>query len=301
MRKVFLQGSYTEDDFDAVLASRQFVRADCYTIELINGVTLRSTTSQQDMFVVPPFDTMTRQFSGKKLMASGVKFKSAIGLDKDEQTLTLASTEDFLVPYSGDTLEGIPLMESLRRGDFDLGLITLDRYFSVGSGQPWVGAIRLFSGQVGPLDTVGRLTATIKVYSDLYLLDQQMPKNMYQSTCNNVFCKSRCSLTKSSFGTVGTASSGSTPSMIVWTGASGSYKLGTISVANDAGVEYTRTIRDVQGDNMYLSYPLDFVPAAGTSFTAYLGDDRTLASCEGYSNKTHFYGFPFMPVAETAY
>lgn len=301
MREIFLQGSYTEEDFEAMLATRQFVKADCYTISLKNGVVLRATSSQQDIVVIPPFEMATQRYSSRQLVAKGLRFKLGIGLDKDEQTMTLSAVEGFLVPYSGDTLEGIPLMESLRRGDFDRATVTLDRYYTTRWGMPWIGALRLFSGRVGSLDTVGRLKATIKVQSELYLLDQQMPRNLYQANCNNTFCDDRCSLSKVSFAVAGTTETGSSPSKIAWSSSSSSYSLGTISIVNNAGVAYTRTVRSADNDFLYLAAPLDFDPPDGTEFTVFRGCGRFLAACDDYGNRAHNYSFPFMPVAETAY
>lgn len=301
MRKVFLQGSYTEQDFEDLLDTRQFVKADCYTISLANGVVLRATSSQQDITIVPPGEVGAQNYSSRQIIAKGLRFKLGIGLEKDEQTMTLSAQPGFVVPYSGDTLEGIPLMESLRRGDFDRAVVTLDRYYAARWGAPWVAGLRLFSGRVGSLDTVGQLVATIKVQSELYILDQQMPKNLYQSSCNNSFCDSRCTLSKVSFAVAGTTETGTSSSKIAWGSSSASYSLGTISIVNNANVAYTRTIRSADNDFLYLANPLDFLPDVGTEFTVFRGCARTLAACDDYSNRAHNYSFPFMPVAETAY
>jgi hypothetical protein len=47
-------------------------------------------------------------------------------------------------------------------------------------------------------------------------------------------------------------------------------------------------------------YPLLVVPAPGDTFTVTFGCDKTMATCNLFSNIQNFRGFPYVPPAETA-
>ncbi len=83
-----------------------------------------------------------------------------------------------------------------------------DRAFLSAWGTAPIGAVTLFKGRVSTVDSVGRTTAQMTVACDLVLLDIDMPRNLYQPTCNHVLFDSGCGLVKNAFGAAGTVGAG---------------------------------------------------------------------------------------------
>lgn len=299
MRTIHPQPGYVEADTENLLQSRQFVYADCYTIELITGEKMRWTVAQQDVSVFPiDPDVQVRTYEAGGVLVQGLRFKLGIGVEVDEQTITLAYKDSDVIPMRDATVA-----EGLRRGDFDGAIIKRDRFFASSWRQPWVGGIRLFAGRVGSLEGVGRTEGRVKVRSDLVLLNMPMPRNMYGASCQHTVFDSGCKLVKSDYVRQLTLLAGSTSTRlrVNTAGIAPSLTLGTVYVENMANLTFSRMIREMTPTHLILSYPLDFIPEAGTQIAAYPGCPRTLAVCDEYGNRGNFKGFPFVPTAETAY
>lgn len=300
MRNVYPQPDFVEADMVALLASRQFIFADCYTVTLITDEVMRWSTAQQNVDVFPiGDDLLVRTYSSNGVLVQGLTFKLGIGVEVDEQTITMVYKDTDVIPD-----REVSVAQGLRRGDFDGATIVRDRYYAPSWGEPWVGGVRLFSGQVGSLEGVGRTEGKMKVRSDLALLNVPMPRNLYQPSCVHTVFDSGCKLVKGDYATIDTVEAGSTTTRINWTGAGAitpPLKLGTIYIANQENVMFSRTIRDVTANQLVLSFPLDFLPETGMQFTVFPGCPRTLAACDVFANRENFKGFPFVPVAETAY
>lgn len=299
MRTVHSQPGYVEADTEALLQSRQFVFADCYTVQLITEETMRWTMAQQDVSVVPiGGDPIVRTYEAGGVLVKGLRFKLGIGVEIDEQTITMAYKDSDVVPD-----RSVSVSQALRRGDFDGAVITRDRFFASNWGRPWVGGVRLFAGRVGSLEGVGRTEGQMKVRSDLVLLNMPMPRNMYGASCQHTVFDSGCKLIKANYATQGLVGAGSTATRIKWnsSGVSPSLSLGTIYIENSQNVTFSRTIREMTPTELILAYPLDFLPGVGDQFVAYPGCPRTLDACDDFGNRPNFKGFPFVPTAETAY
>jgi hypothetical protein len=297
VRPVTPQPGYVEADTDALLASRQFVFADCYTITLVDGVTrLRYTTGQEDVSVVPIGDLMRVTYRAKQVQISGLRFKIGIGVEVDEQTVTLSYTDD-------DLIQGQNFALALKIGWLDGATITRDRFFAAAWGDPWIGGIPMFAGRVSTLDNVGRVQAKIKVKSALVLLNVDMPRLLWQPSCVNTLGDINCGVDQNLFATTVPLVVDATPTVLPWAGATADYNLGKVYIENFDSVTRVRTIREVQvGVSVTLSYPLDFIPVAGNQFVAYEGCDRTIARCPhfGGSYLDRNRSYPFVPVGETA-
>ena len=152
--------------------------------------------------------------SANSILVDGLKYKAAVGLEVDQQQITVAAR-------ATDTITGgAPFLQALRDGSFDGCEIERDRiFFSDRIGGTAIGSVLLFKGRLGNVDQIGRTTAKLTVNSDLVLLDIDMPRNVYQPTCLHTLYDSGCTLVKNAFGTNGTVGSGSTASVINWSGA----------------------------------------------------------------------------------
>jgi len=200
----------------------------------------------------------------------------------------------------------VPFLQAVRNRVLDGYQIIRTRVF-LNSWSPAdcaspIGGVILFQGRVGQVDSVGRTTAKITVNSELVLLDLQMPRNLYASSCQHVLYDSGCTLVKSAYGTTGTVGSGSTNAVINWSGAGTNFVQGTITFTSGVNAGLTATIKSaVASTSLTLVYPLLNAPSTGDAFTAYFGCDHTIGTCQGrFSNLANFRGFPFVPPVQYA-
>jgi hypothetical protein len=299
VRAVQPELGFTSADVVALLKTRTFVFADCYTITAPNGDVIRCSTSQDDVIVIPMGGGVKVTFTSKGIKIDGVRMKQGIGVEVDEQDATINFD-------SAATFQGLPLSTALLWGRFDGGIITRDRYFAATWGMgnvptAWMGGARLFSGRIGELSEVGRSYCKLKVRSNLMLLDKDMPSVLFQPGCKNAIFDLGCGLDRTLFQVDGLVGAGSTATVINWAGATAVMKLGVVHIVSGGGVTLVRTIRDVVvGSKLLLSAPLEQLPLVGGTFTTYQGCDRSYTRCGVLGNQPKFRGYPFVPTEETA-
>lgn len=296
MRPITPQPGYTEDDLKALLATKRFAFTDCFTILNKDLEVLRYCTTAKDVEIENPVDGEPGPviFNSKTVLVSGLKLEIGVGVEVDEQTMRMDFPQD--AEY-----RGLPFPTAIRYGRFDGGTIRRDRYFCERLGEPWIAGCPLFVGKTSTADKIGRSFAELKVKSDLVLLKMPMPRKLFQPQCLHTLFDPGCGLDKTAFEQTGTTETGSTASVINWAGATAGLVAGTVYVEDAGGVTLVRTIESVSGHAVTLTYPLDFVPPVGTHFKMYPGCVRTFARCGDFSNTANYQGFPFIPVAETAY
>ncbi len=300
MRPVTSQPGYSEADLETLLASGQFVFADCFTITLNNGIDkLRYTTAQHSVSVVPVGDPMRVTYRADLVLIEGLRFSVGIGTEVDEQQITLSYAENH-------TVQGQSFALALRLGWFDGAVITRDRFFAASWGSPWVGGIPMFAGKISTLDSVGRMRATLKVRSALVLLNLDMPRNVWQPSCKNNLYDLGCGVDPNLHSTTVLMAVDGTTTVLPWPAATADYLLGKVYIENFDGVARVRAIKSVQaGVSVTLSYPLDFVPVSGNQFVAYEGCERTQAVCPRFDVVSgdwvdRFRAYPYVPVGEAA-
>ncbi len=297
MRPVTSQPGYTEADLDTLLLTGQFIFADCYTIRLVDGVTiLRYTTAQHSVSVVPIDSLIRTTYLADQVLISGLRFKVGVGVEVDEQTIEVAYR-------STDLVQGQSWPQALKLGWFDGATISRDRFFAASWSSPWVGGIPMFAGRVSTLDSVGRMEAKLKIKSALVLLNIDMPRHLWQPSCLNTLGDLTCGVNQAAFSTTVVLSVDGTTSVLPWAAAADDYALGKVFMENFDSVTRVRTVKSVQaGVSITLSYPLDFIPVSGNQFVVFEGCDRTIARCPhfggNYLDRNRSY--PFVPVAETA-
>ena len=265
--------------------------ADGFIFTLRSGLVLCYTN------VDITFSYAGRTFLGNSVLIDGLKYKAAIGLEVDQQQVTISA------PATDTIATGAPFLQALRDGTFDGCEIERDRiFFSDRIGGTAIGAVTLFKGRLGTVDQIGRSSAQLTVNSDLVLLDIDMPRNIYQPTCLHTLYDSGCTLAKNAFGTNGTVGAGSTASVINWSGASANFQQGSITFTSGVNVGVTANVNAVAaGTSLTLGYPLQSAPATGDAFTVYFGCDHTPGTCQAkFSNLANFRGFPYVPPPEMA-
>jgi len=297
VRKVTAQPGYALSDVTALLASGQFVWAECFTIAPLEGPVMRFTDVQEDVSIVGWNDVSRYSYKARDVILTGLRARSTIGVEVDEQDISIAYSDSSLFQT------WLPWPQALLQGRLDGATVSRDRALASAFGAPWIGVTRMFSGQVSSLDAVGRTISHFKVKSGLERLNIQMPRDLYVPTCKNVWGDTRCGVNQSDFAALGTIGASPTRTSIPWASSAASYAGGKIHITNTDSVTRVRSILRADATHLTLTYPLDFDPVAGMEFTAYPGCPRTMTGCQVFHGATwmnFFAGAPFVPVAETA-
>lgn len=262
--------------------------ADCYTFTLRDGLKLTYTNADV------PILLNGAVFAADSVLVDGLRFRCEVGLDVDQQQIRL-------IARPTDTIGGVPFLQAVRNGVLDGADVQRDRAFLTSWSAPPVGAVTLFKGRVGAIESVGRTSAQIVVNSDLVLLDVDMPRNLYAPSCQHVLYDSGCSLVKNAFGASGAAAAGSTTVFVAWSGSSSVYTQGTVTFVSGANTGVTANVKYATPAGLFLAYPLQSAPAAGDAFNVYRGCDHTRATCASkFNNLANFRGFPYVPPPTTA-
>ena len=166
----------------SILASRQFYKADCYTVTLVGGGTAYLTTWGQTLTL----NGVTYQAGGPILTRSQLSQK--IGLEVTSLTVTL-------YPKPTDLLLGEPWLAALRQGQLDGATVTLTRAFMSAPGDTSGGGVLMFNGRVAEVE-ISRTSASITVNAWTELLSIKMPRNVYQSGCGWTLFDQGCGVGK---------------------------------------------------------------------------------------------------------
>ncbi|MDB5358844.1 MAG: hypothetical protein JWO51_141 [Rhodospirillales bacterium] len=287
-------------------SSDQFLYADLFSFTLADGTVLSFTDKDISLTVGGTL------YRADQVRFDGMRYKIAIGLDVDEQTINLSYAPT-------DTVKGLSWAHALRAGVFDGCYLRRSRAFYTSFTAAPVGVVPLFGGRISTIDQVGRMDAQIRVKSLPLLLDTLMPRNTYQTGCIHGLYDSGCGLVKANYAinwSVTGTSTTSTFHVASWTpplpaALAGNteglqiFVQGTVIFTSGQNAGVTRTIRAVANASpsaVGLVYPLDYPPLAGDTFTIYPGCDKTKATCTNrFNNLANNRSFPYTPAAETAY
>jgi uncharacterized phage protein (TIGR02218 family) len=210
-------------------------------------------------------------------------------------------------------LDGQNLKTAVHNGAFDGATLEMWRVFMPTPGDTSLGPVFMFSGRMSQaVITASGVTFTAK--GDNVLMNQQTPRNLYQTTCLHTFCDAGCTLLESNYTVANTAGNGATTTFVPWGVAPASPTLFvqgkiTFNTANAGGgicAGQIRTVRNADSTGVYLTYPLYGSPEAGDAYTAMIGCARTLGACKGHTDKNanavdnsqNFRGEPWVPQAE---
>ena len=294
------------DALRALLAAGQFAAADLYTFTLVDGAVLRYTSFDTDVIA-----NGSTHFSGDQgaplfdRQDNKAKVHWKIGVEVD--------TLEFDVIPNQATVNGLPFLWACRLGVFDGAELQLERAFMPPPARGYyppavasVGTVILFVGRVAEVD-LGRSLATFNVNSHLELLNTQLPRNLFQSTCVNSLYDTACGVSRAAYLVGGTSAAGSTVSVVKATlaQAMGWFDQGSITFTSGQNKGFSRTVKTYTAGSpgtLSLIAPFPFAPAAGDTFTALPGCDKTTGpgGCEKFNNVPRFKGFSFVPIVETA-
>lgn len=260
--------------------------ADVYQFTLATGSVLGYTN------VDVSFTYNGTAYLANSVRVDGLKFKQSIGLEADSQQISVAAA-------STDTITGgAAFLQALRDHAFDGCSVRRYRvFFSDTIGGTAIGGVLLFQGRLGKIDEIGRTSAKVTINTDLCLLDNYMPRNLYQPTCLHTLYDSGCTLIKADFGTNGVVGAGSTVAQLNWPGASTNFQQGTLTFTSGVNAGVSVTVGGaLNGAYLALIYPLQQAPNTGDGFTVYFGCDHTEDTClNKFNNLQNFRGFPFVP------
>jgi uncharacterized phage protein (TIGR02218 family) len=288
-----------------LFATRQFAYCGLYQFSLIDTTQLYYASADTDIL-----------WSGQTYSAGGTtgpyfdrkdnKAKAHWKIGVEVDTLV------FDVLPGTSTIEGAAFQTAVKEGIFDGAELTFSHaYWPLSSDEPYVtpivptGIIPMFVGRVAEVDA-SRTLATFTVNSHLELLNQNMPRNLYQSGCVNTLYDASCTLNQASFAVTGTFLTGSTINQqnVTMSQATGYFDLGKVVGTSGANNGISRGIQTyIKGSpgTINLMMPFPVAPANGDTFTAYPGCDKRETTCSTkFNNLANFRGFPFVPENSTA-
>lgn len=303
----------------ALIATGSFCTWDLYTITLAGGQVIRLCTAEFDVY-----DKLGNLFSCGSIGSGNPKVDSKssrvtasikAGLDPDQWQVQLLPT--VTDPFTGaftypDVVGTTPWLVACTNGIFDGSSVSVQRaYFAAPPTQPYsvanrtcIGTTIEFIGYLGEIDTSNSVTVfSFTGWSGL--LDQSMPRNLYQTGCNHQLFDAQCTLNPATFVLHGlVASSPGRSNLVSIVGApsgSGTYILGKIIFTSGQNNGFSRLITSWDGGlNFGFLYPLPFDIGMGDSFDIYPGCDKSLGAkgCGGFANKINFGGNPYIPLPE---
>jgi uncharacterized phage protein (TIGR02218 family) len=278
---------------DALIAllrgSSQFIMAALYTITLVGGSVLR--------YAAAPTELVANGYSfplGPKFERS--KTKVVIGTQVDELDVKV-------YPETTDLIGAVPFLEAAWQGQLDGAMLQVERTFMPTYGDTSPGTVVLFAGRISDIDCT-RTGIEIKCRSHLELLNIQMPRRLWQSSCTHLFGDAMCQFDRSSRRADVLADAGSTPAQIATSYSPSPANLfvqGTIIGLTGSNAGSSRTIANMGGGWVYVKLAFLSPVLAGDQFRLLPGCDRTVATCTNvFNNASHFGGFPYIPTPETA-
>ncbi|MFV5466157.1 DUF2163 domain-containing protein [Acinetobacter towneri] len=275
----------------AMLNEDQFVMADLYAITTVQGDVYRYTNYDFDLSVGG------YNYSSKGPVISREGISLSLGVEVDNLDVTISVTNE-------QTFEGIRVVQAFHNGQMDGARFKLERIFLTPNHptNTSAGTVLLFEGRlIEPKFDRNRID--VSVASDLDDLAVQMPRNLYQPSCNNTLFDSACALRRENYLVNTVIESGSTTARILCTLSQpqGWFTQGVIEFLDSGNVGLKRTVRLHESGALLLTLPLLEAPQSGQRIKVYPGCDKRLETCiNRFSNKDHFRGAPYVPVPETA-
>lgn len=276
----------------------QMYVADLYKFDLVDDTSLYYTSGDQNITFNGHEYISGHQSGGPFFDTTDNKAVAHFKIGVEVDTVLFD-----VIPYLAQ-IDGEGLLIACKNGLFDGAQVTISRAFMATWGNVSNGVVQWFYGRVSEID-FGRNLLTFNCSSHLELLNQPMPRNLYQAGCLNTLYDSACTLNKASFAVSGSVTSGSSNYQIKATiaHASGYFNLGSMVFTSGVNNGVSRSVKTwVSGSpgTISLSEPFPQNPSAGDTFTIYPGCDKTQSTCTNtFSNFANFRGFPYIPSAET--
>lgn len=281
-----------------LIESGEFERCDLYTITLVDGTIVYVTDADTDQ----TWDGHT--FLSDRPVIKRETIKSSLGMEVDGLSLTIHPRNEASDGHVADTLAGLPFGKAIREGVLDGAKILLEKAYLASWSSGIVGVLHGFEGSVSEIDG-GRGEYQIEVKSALELLNIEMPRNLFQSTCVHFLYNSGCTLNRAAFTSTGEVSGSITVNGFDTNLAQvvGYFDRGVVVFTSGVCSGLRRTVKKhTAGGFLTFALPLPQTPSVGDDFTIYPTCDRMPTTCDDkFDNLDHFKGYPFVPTPETAY
>jgi uncharacterized phage protein (TIGR02218 family) len=274
--------------------NQSLVEADLYQFTLPSGSNFYWTSAQQNVL-----------YNGNTYLAANMDSQPGFRRGSTRTTIGLnADTLEIDILYDANTrINNMTPAAFALAGGFDNAQVTVLKALAPDWSNPVLnGAVKLFTGIIGEVQADSEVVK-LTVNSMLRLLNTAFPRNYFLPHCNHALFDAGCTLLASNFavsGTVGTPGTG-TSFTSTCTQADGYFALGYVQwlTGANAGLKsFVKSYANASG-TFTLAYPIT-PPAAGDTFTAYPGCDKTQATCTStFNNLQHFRGFPYVPTPET--
>ncbi len=287
-----------------LFATRRYFQVDLWKIDLANGGgRLLYTNGDVDVTGDGELYSAGGQ-TGPYFDRSGSKAKCSWRVGTEVDTLT------FDVIPGAAMIGSLPFLQACYEGIFDGAKVQLLQANMPTYGDTRVGLIRKFIGLIAQPDPIGQSFVTFTVNSKKQLLNQQLPRNVYESGCLNNLGDTACGVNINAFKENCAAAAGCTPNKIVAANVAGNapaglYNLGMVLITSGALNGNKRTVRTCGAGanaNITLLNPLPGALGVGDTFTLYQGCDKSLTGvngCPKFYNATNvalrYRGQPFIP------
>lgn len=269
---------------------KEVCTADCYRVTLAIGAEI--LTNSSDVDIVISGDT----FTSGRVMVEGLRYNSSIGLDADQQQITLLFGND-------DTIGGIPIGQAIGNGLLNYARIErFTAFFRDYVGGDLVGTVTMFKGRVVSVDKTGAMHAEITVANSLVILENDFPRNTYAPFCQHVVYDSGCTLDREDFRTDVVAGNNSTQRYIYTPLADEKMIGGYVEFLSGDCTGLRAAVKNVTpAFRIELLFLAPASPAPGDTMAVYQGCPRTKTACENdFNNLDHFRGFTFVPPPQFA-
>jgi uncharacterized phage protein (TIGR02218 family) len=275
--------------------------AELFTVTLADGVT---------QFLWTSFDR-NLAFGGATWAALGPLISRSRMTVRN--TVEIPELEIKLAALDAAMIQGLNLKLAIHNGALDGATLSMQRVFMPTPGDTSLGPVLMFKGRVSQA-TISASGVEFTAKGDNVLMNQQTPRNLYQTTCLHTFCDAGCALLESNFTTANSVGNGATTTFVPWAAPPSNpalYILGkiTFNAADEGGgvcAGQIRTVRNADSTGVYLTYPLYGTPEPGDAYAVLMGCSRTLNACQNHvdnegnavNNQQNFRGEPWVPQAE---
>jgi uncharacterized phage protein (TIGR02218 family) len=290
------------------------IRADLFVITLPTGQVLYVTDGQFDITV--PNGTAGYPLSSPAVnhtflattygrwVRGPITSEAGFSLNANSMTLTCVPQPGTVYP---GTTKGI--LAGAFNGLFDATTVTVyTAYMPLGSyGNVSAGIETKFFGFIEKINKINRVMVEFEVQDPLFILNEKVPKRLIQSNCPWGFGDSNCNPPGglAAFTQAITADVSSTQSILVpnpgLAQPAGYFTQGVVTCTAGANVGLSATVKLHAGGNITVVMPWIFPIAAGDTFSAVAGCDKTAPTCiTKFNNKIHFGGAIAVPVPSAA-
>jgi hypothetical protein len=285
---------------DHIRAQLPAIPADLFTVTFRDGTTFRRTST--DIAITYGADTWEARSPNMQRTSLSV----VNTIEVPELQVTLSATDD-------DFVGGTNIKTAIHQGALDGARLKLERLIMPvpapgvlmpAGGDTSLGPpVVLFDGRVGDVE-ITAMGAAISAKGDVVIMNQMIPHNLYQASCQWTFCSQGCTLDAATLTNAFVVGTGANISFIPWTAAPSipeNYVLGKIRFLTGDNTGQVRSIRDATVAGVYVTYPFFQTPVAGDDFECLPGCNKTRSGavagfgCEEYTNTQHHRGFRNIP------